>query len=218
MPAHATVDHAIREFAAGRLVLILDDPDRENEGDLAIAAEFVTAETVNFMITHARGLVCMPMDGARLDALGLPMMVARPDQRATPFTVSVDARHGIGSGVSAADRATTARTLLHPGTRPEDLISPGHLFPLRAAPRGVLTRRGHTEAAVDLARLAGLQPAAVICEVLDEQGDPARPLALHRFARQHGIAVVTIESLVAYRRATATAAPATAVTVAGLVG
>ncbi len=215
MSTHSTVDLAVRDFGAGRMVLILDDPDRENEGDLAIAAQFVTAETVNFMVTHARGLVCMPMDGARLDTLGLPMMVARPDQRATPFTVSVDARSGIGSGVSAADRATTARTLLHPCTRPEDLVSPGHLFPLRAAPHGVLARRGHTEAAVDLARLAALQPAAVICEVLDEAGDPARPPALHRFARQHGIAVVTIGALVAHRCALAGAAPAAAV--AGLV-
>lgn len=194
------VDRAIAAFQAGRMVVILDGADRENEGDLALAAEFATPEAVNFMLTHARGLLCLAITGERLDTLGLPNMVARADAAAPAFTVTVDARRGIGSGTSAHDRAHTMQTLLDPSTQPDDLISPGHVFPLRYATGGVLRRPGHTEASVDLARLAGLQPAAAICEVLNADGSMARPADLRVFAAFHGLQMVTIEDIIAYRR------------------
>lgn len=194
------LSRAIEALGQGRMVLLLDGPDRENEGDLVVAAEFATAEHINFMVTHGRGLVCMPMTGDRLDRLGLPPMVARRDLRAPAFTVSVDARYHIGSGISAADRATTVRALLDPVTTLDHLVSPGHLFPLRCAVGGVLARQGHTEASVELAQLASCAPAAVICEVLDQQGDPARPAELRRFALRHGLPLVTVSQLVQRRQ------------------
>lgn len=194
------LQRAVHALAQGQMVLVLDGPDRENEGDLMVAAEFASAEHINFMITQGRGLVCMPMAGDRLDALGLPPMVARRDLASPAFTVSVDARYHVGSGISAADRATTARVLLDPATTVDDLVSPGHLFPLRCAAGGLLARQGHTEAAVELAVLAGCAPAAVICEVLDQHGEPARPTELRRFAMRHGLPMVTIADLLAHRR------------------
>jgi 3,4-dihydroxy 2-butanone 4-phosphate synthase/GTP cyclohydrolase II len=178
----------------------VDDEDRENEGDLLMAADKATPETVNFMAKHGRGLICMPMLGERLDALQISMMVS--DNTAplgTAFTVSVDARRGVTTGTSAFDRAVTIRTLIDPSARPEDLTRPGHIFPLRAMPGGVLRRAGHTEAAVDLARLAGLSPAGVICEVLDEEGGMARTPDLLGLARTHGLKCITIKDLIEYR-------------------
>ena len=169
-----TIDDALRRIRRGEMVLVVDDEDRENEGDLTLAAEWVTPEAVNFMLRWARGLVCMPCDGTWLDKLDIEQMV--PPGRAgcdTAFTVSIDHRNA-GSGIGAADRALTVRRFLHPDSRPDDFIRPGHVFPLRAREGGVLERRGHTEAAVDLARLAGLPPVAVICEVLHDDGSPAR--------------------------------------------
>ncbi|MBI4493916.1 MAG: 3,4-dihydroxy-2-butanone-4-phosphate synthase [Chloroflexi bacterium] len=203
MRAFITVAEAIEEFRAGRPVIIVDDEDRENEGDLAVAAEFATPEIVNFMATQGRGLVCMPMLGQRLDELQIPLMVLRnAPKQASAFTVSVDARHRTTTGISAADRAATVQALLDPSTRPDDLIRPGHLFPLRYAEGGVLRRAGHTEASVDLARLAGLYPAAVICETMNPDGTMARLPNLEQFAAQHGIKIISIAQLVEYRRRT----------------
>ena len=201
----ASVPEAIEEFKAGRFVLIVDDEDRENEGDLVIAAEFCTAAQVNFMAREGCGLICMPMLGRRLDDLKIPMMVVRPPQTlSTAFTVSVDARDGITTGISAPDRALTIRKLIDPYTRPEEIVQPGHLFPLRYMEGGVLRRAGHTEASIDLARLAGLYPAAVICEVMADDGTMARLQYLDRFAREHGIKMITVAQLVEYRRRTET--------------
>jgi 3,4-dihydroxy 2-butanone 4-phosphate synthase/GTP cyclohydrolase II len=196
----ATIEEAIEEVRAGRILLVVDDEDRENEGDLLMAADKATPETVNFMARHGRGLICMPMTGERLDALQISMMVS--DNTAplgTAFTVSVDARRGVTTGTSAFDRAVTIRTLIDPSARPEDLTRPGHIFPLRAMPGGVLRRAGHTEAAVDLARLAGLSPAGVICEVLDEEGGMARTPELLALARAHRLKCITIKDLIEYR-------------------
>ena len=194
------VEHAIREFARGRPVIIIDDPDRENEGDLAVAAQFATAPVINFMMKQGGGLVCMPVVGERLDELRLPLMVSCPETDTPQFTVSVDARRCVSTGVSARDRAATVRTILDRRTTAYDLASPGHLFPLRCAEGGLEARQGHTEASVELARLAGLYPAAVICEVLHEDGDPARPPELMAVARSQDLAVVNIPDLIAYRR------------------
>src|SRR3712207_3641323 len=185
------------------MVLIVDDEDRENEGDLAVAAEHVTPDAINFMAAHGRGLICMPMLGKRLDELQLPLMVVRnvPSQ-ATAFTISVDAKQGVSTGISAHDRYLTVKALIDPGTTPDDLVRPGHLFPLRYAEGGVLRRAGHTEASVDLARLAGLYPAAVICEVMAENGSMARLEELLRFAKRHDIKIITVAQLVEYRRRT----------------
>jgi 3,4-dihydroxy 2-butanone 4-phosphate synthase / GTP cyclohydrolase II len=198
-----SIPDAIADYRAGRMVLIVDDEDRENEGDLAIAAEHATPEVINFMAAHGRGLICMPMLGKRLDELQIPLMVVRnvPTQ-ATAFTVSVDAREGITTGISAYDRCLTVRALIDPTTTPDDVVRPGHLFPLRYAEGGVLRRAGHTEASVDLARLAGLYPAAVICEVMDDNGQMARLEELVRFADRHAIKVITVAQLVEYRRRT----------------
>jgi 3,4-dihydroxy 2-butanone 4-phosphate synthase/GTP cyclohydrolase II len=196
----ATIEEGVEEIRAGRVLLVVDDEDRENEGDLVMAAERVTPEAVNFMAKWGRGLICVPMMGERLDALNISMMVQ--DNTAplgTAFTVTVDARRGVTTGTSAYDRAVTIRTLADPGTRAEDLTRPGHIFPLRAMPGGVLRRAGHTEAAVDLARLAGLQPAGVICEVLDDDGAMARVPELQALARAHDLKIITIQDLIEYR-------------------
>ncbi|HET7874988.1 MAG TPA: bifunctional 3,4-dihydroxy-2-butanone-4-phosphate synthase/GTP cyclohydrolase II [Methylomirabilota bacterium] len=196
----ATIEEGVEEIRAGRLLIVVDDEDRENEGDLVMAADRVTPEAVNFMARFGRGLICVPMLGERLDDLQISMMVT--DNTAplgTAFTVSVDARRGVTTGTSAYDRAVTIRTLVDPATRPEDLTRPGHIFPLRAMPGGVLRRAGHTEAAVDLARLAGFPPAGVICEVLDEEGGMARLPELAELARQHGLKIITIKDLIEYR-------------------
>jgi 3,4-dihydroxy 2-butanone 4-phosphate synthase/GTP cyclohydrolase II len=194
------VEDAIEDIRAGRIILVADDEDRENEGDFLMAAEKATPEAVHFMARYGRGIICVPMEGERLDRLEITMMVR--DNTAplgTAFTVSVDARRGISSGTSAYDRAVTIRTLVDPAARPEDLVKPGHIFPLRALPGGVLRRAGHTEAAVDLARLAGLSPAGVICEVLDEDGGMARVPRLFEIAREHGLRFITIRDLIEYR-------------------
>ena len=199
----AEISEAIADFRVGKTVLIVDDEDRENEGDLAVAAEHATPEVINFMAAHGRGLICMPMLGKRLDELQLPLMVVRnvPSQ-ATAFTISVDAKQGVSTGISAHDRYLTVKALIDPATTPDDLVRPGHLFPLRYAEGGVLRRAGHTEASVDLARLAGLYPAAVICEVMAENGSMARLEDLLRFAKRHGIKIITVAQLVEYRRRT----------------
>ncbi|MDI5972212.1 3,4-dihydroxy-2-butanone-4-phosphate synthase [Streptomyces sp. SL13] len=198
------IERAIADIAAGRPVVVVDDENRENEGDLVFAAELATPQLVAFMMTEARGLICAPMTGADLDRLDLPQMVARNDEpMRTAFTVSVDAApaHGTTTGISAADRAVTLRALADPASAAADFVRPGHVFPLRARAEGVLARAGHTEAGVDLARLAGLRPAAVICEIANDDGTMARLPDLVLFARKHGLALISIEDLIAYRRA-----------------
>lgn len=200
----ATIDEALADLRAGRFVIIVDDPDRENEGDLCIAAQFVSPEAVNFMARHARGLICVAMDPGWVDRLGLPPMVgaaANTSAFGTAFTVSVEARDGVTTGISAQDRALTIRKLADPASTSETFAMPGHVFPLRARARGVLERTGQTEASVDLARLAGLHPVAVICEIMAEDGTMARLPELRRFAARHDIKIVTVADLVAYRRA-----------------
>ena len=195
------VERAISDLAAGRAVVVVDDEDRENEGDLMVAAESITPELMAFMVRHTSGVVCVPMEGAALDRLRLPPMTAvNEDRKNTAYSVSVDARDGIATGISAADRARTVRMLADPSTGPHELTRPGHVFPLRAVDGGVLRRPGHTEAAVDLARLAGLAPVGVIAEVVSEDGSMARLPELRLFADDHGIALVSIADLVAYRR------------------
>jgi 3,4-dihydroxy 2-butanone 4-phosphate synthase/GTP cyclohydrolase II len=195
-----SIPKAIEDIRAGKFVIIVDDEDRENEGDLAIAAEKVTPEAINFMTLHARGLICLPIIGKRLDELKIPLMVERNTSKfSTAFTVSVEAKHKVSTGISAADRAQTIKTILDPATKPEDLIQPGHMFPLRAREGGVLVRAGHTEAIVDLARLAGLYPAGVICEILNEDGSMARLPQLKVMSERFGINIVTVADLIAYR-------------------
>jgi 3,4-dihydroxy 2-butanone 4-phosphate synthase/GTP cyclohydrolase II len=199
----ASVDDAAAEFRRGRFVLIVDDEDRENEGDLTIAADKVTPDAINFLATHARGLICVALTERRCDELLLPPMVEHntsPHQ--TAFCVSVEARNRVTTGISAADRAATVQALIDPRTRPDDLLRPGHTFPLRARNGGVLKRAGHTEASVDLARLAELYPAAVICEVMDTDGSMARLPRLLEIARGHGIPVITVRDLIAHRMRT----------------
>ncbi len=196
----APIDEAIEEIRQGRILIVVDDEDRENEGDLLMAADKATPEAVNFMAKYGRGLICMPMTGERLDELKISMMVT--DNTAplgTAFTVTVDARRGVTTGTSAYDRAVTIRTLVDPHSRAEDLTRPGHILPLRAMPGGVLRRAGHTEAAVDLARLAGCPPAGVICEVMDEEGGMARVPQLQELGRRHGLKMITIKDLIEYR-------------------
>jgi 3,4-dihydroxy 2-butanone 4-phosphate synthase/GTP cyclohydrolase II len=196
----ATIDEALADLRAGRMIVIVDDEDRENEGDLCCAAEHVTPEIINFMATHGRGLICLPMPPERLDALDLPLMVQQNTaRRGTAFCVSIEARRDVTTGISAADRAMTIRVAVDPKTRPEDLARPGHVFPLRAKAGGVLKRAGHTEAAVDLCRLAGLSSAGVICEVMNPDGTMARVEALRAFARGHGLKMVTIADLIRHR-------------------
>ena len=196
------VEEAIAEYRRGKFVIIADDEGRENEGDLTIPAECVTAETINFMARYARGLICIPLTAERVDELRLPMMVderRNDSQFGTPFTVSVEARTGVSTGISAADRARTVQVLLDPQTRPDDLVRPGHMFPLRAHEGGVLARAGQTEASVDLCRLAGMRPAAVICEIMKGDGEMARMPELRRFARRHGIKILTTNDIIRYR-------------------
>ncbi len=196
----ATIPEAIEDIKEGKLIIIVDDEDRENEGDLAMAAEKVTPEAINFMVKHGRGLVCLPATGERLDALALPLMVDRNTaQFGTAFTVSVDARKGTTTGISAADRATTVRALIDPATRPDDLARPGHVFPLRARDGGVLVRAGQTEAIVDMACLAKLYPAGVICEIMNEDGTMARLPQLEVIAEKFGLKIITVADLIAYR-------------------
>jgi 3,4-dihydroxy 2-butanone 4-phosphate synthase/GTP cyclohydrolase II len=193
-----TVVDALRRIQRGEMVLVSDGADREDEADLTMAAQWVTPEAIAFMLRHGRGLVCMPCDGARLDRLGIGPMVTEAGCD-TAFTVSID-HNSVGSGISAVDRSATIRSVLDPWAGPADFVRPGHVFPLRARDGGVLTRTGHTEAAVDLARMAGLAPCAVICEVLNDDGTIARGPELDRLAAEHDLARVTIEDLVAYRR------------------
>ena len=197
----AEIDEALRRIRRGEMVLVVDDEDRENEGDLTMAASWVTAEAINFMLRWARGLVCMPCDQDRLDQLEIAPMVP-PGQAGcdTAFTVSID-HVTAGSGIGAADRAVTIRKVIDPGACATDFSRPGHVFPLRARDGGVLERRGHTEAAVDLARLAGLPPVAAICEVLCDDGSPARLPYLERFAAEHLVAMVSVEQIVEHRLA-----------------
>ncbi len=195
-----SIETAIEEIRAGRILVVVDDEDRENEGDLMMAAEKATPEAVNFMAKHGRGLICAPMTGERLDALQISMMVSdNTAPMGTAFTVTVDARRGVTTGTSAYDRAVTIKTLVDPATRPDGLTRPGHVLPLRAMPGGVLRRAGHTEAAVDLARLAGLPPVGVICEVMDEDGGMARVPQLLGLARAHDLKAITIKDLIEYR-------------------
>jgi len=195
------VERALEEIRAGRFVIVVDDEDRENEGDMVMAAERVTAEHVNFLSKHARGLICVSTLDSHLDALGIgPMAHENTALHGTPFGVAVDYKHGTTTGISAADRAATIVAMTRPETKPEDFARPGHVFPLRAVPGGVLRRAGHTEAAVDLARLAGLYPAAVLSEVLDDDGSMARLPRLREIADHFGMAMISVASLIAYRR------------------
>ncbi len=197
----SSIESAIEDIRAGRMVIIVDDEDRENEGDLAMAAEKVTPEAVNFMAAHGRGIICAPLKAERLKRLGIPMMVQDNTARlGTAFTVSVDVLKGATTGVSAFDRAATIRALIDPDTDPDDLGKPGHVFPLRYQEGGVLARAGQTEAIVDLAALAGLQPAGVLCEVMAPDGAMARMPELEKFAAAHGMKIVTVADLIAYRR------------------
>jgi 3,4-dihydroxy 2-butanone 4-phosphate synthase/GTP cyclohydrolase II len=196
----ARIEEAIQDVRDGRMVIVVDDEDRENEGDLTMAAEKVTPRAINFMAIHGRGLICLPIIGERLDQLQLPAMV--PENTSpfeTAFAVSVEAKHKVSTGISAHDRATTVKTILDPNTRPEDLTRPGHMFPLRAKEGGVLVRAGQTEAAVDLARLAGLYPAGVIFEIMNPDGTMARVPELTRFAQRHRLKIITIKDLIDYR-------------------
>ncbi|RKY36913.1 MAG: bifunctional 3,4-dihydroxy-2-butanone-4-phosphate synthase/GTP cyclohydrolase II [Candidatus Omnitrophota bacterium] len=196
-----TIDEILDDLKAGKMVIIVDDEDRENEGDLVMAASFVKSEDINFMAKYGRGLICVPMEGKRLDELGLkPMQDTPEDKYSTAWTISVDAREGITTGISAPDRAHTIHTLINPNTRAEDLIKPGHIFPLRAREGGVLVRAGHTEACVDLMKLAGLYPAGVICEIMNEDGTMARVPELFDFAKKHNLKIATIRDLIEYRR------------------
>ncbi|MGH3665128.1 MAG: bifunctional 3,4-dihydroxy-2-butanone-4-phosphate synthase/GTP cyclohydrolase II [Egibacteraceae bacterium] len=202
-PQFAPVEDAVAAIRRGEIVIVVDDTDRENEGDLIMAAEKATPEKIAFFVRHTSGVIVMSLTGERLDALDLPLMVpVNTEAHRTAFTVSVDARHGVTTGISAADRTHTIRTLVDPATRPTDLARPGHIFPLRYAEGGVLKRAGHTEAGVDLARLAGLAPAGVLCEVVNDDGSMARLPQLARFAEEHGLLLISIADLIAYRRRT----------------
>src|SRR6476619_607231 len=198
-----TIDDVVSDIAKGKIVIVTDDADRENEGDLVMAAEKATPKTINFMAMHGRGLICVPIANERAEQLGLQRMVAQNRELyRTDFTVSVDGAHGVTTGISAHDRAATITTIADPQSVPDDLVQPGHVFPLRAKDGGVLRRAGHTEAAVDLARLAGLQPAGVLCEILHDDGTMARLPELMEFKKKHGLRICTIQSLIAHRRLT----------------
>jgi 3,4-dihydroxy 2-butanone 4-phosphate synthase / GTP cyclohydrolase II len=197
-----SIEDAIEEIREGRMVVVVDDPDRENEGDLVVAAQFATPDVINFMVTHARGQVCLPLTEERADQLGLAL-IAHPGESSrlgTAYTAAIDAREGISTGISAADRSHTVQVAINPGSAPSDLLKGGHIQPLRAKPGGVLQRMGQTEAAVDLARLAGLYPAGVICEVMNEDGTMARVPDLTAYCDRHGLRMITIADLVSYRR------------------
>ena len=196
-----TIDDVVNDVARGRIVIVTDDADRENEGDLVMAAEKVTPAAVNFMAKHGRGLICAPISNERAEQLGLQRMVAQNrEMYRTDFTVSVDAARGVTTGISAHDRATTIQAIADTKSSPDDLVQPGHVFPLRAKDGGVLRRAGHTEAAVDLSRMAGLQPAGVLCEILHDDGTMARLPELLEFRKKHGLRICTIQSLIAHRR------------------
>ena len=196
------IEEILEDIKAGKMVIVCDDEDRENEGDLTMAAELVTAEDINFMATEGRGLICLPMAGEIVDRLDIPEMVTHNASRmGTAFTASIEAKDGITTGISAADRAHTCRVALDDATGPEDLVMPGHVFPLRAKSGGVLQRAGQTEAAVDLARLAGLKPAGVICEIMKEDGTMARVPDLEKFSREHDVKLVTVAQIIEYRHA-----------------
>ncbi|RPI98079.1 MAG: 3,4-dihydroxy-2-butanone-4-phosphate synthase, partial [Spirochaetales bacterium] len=199
--ALATIKEAIEDIKAGKFIIIVDDEGRENEGDLAIAAERVDPDAINFMAKYGRGLICMPIIGKRLDELNIPLMVGEnTSKHNTAFTISIEAKKKVSTGISAYDRAATVKAVLDPATRPEDIARPGHTFPLRARDGGVLVRAGHTEAIVDLARLAGLYPAGVICEVMNEDGTMARLPQLEKVAKEYKLKIVSITDLITYRR------------------
>src|SRR5256885_14797493 len=198
----AAIEQALEDIQEGRLIIIVDDEDRENEGDLMVAAEKVTPEAINFMATHGRGLICLSMTGERLDELNIPLMVSdhsNTSQYGTAFCVSIEAKRNVSTGISVHDRAQTILTAIDPKTRPNDLARPGHIFPLRARDGGVLVRAGQTEASVDLASIAGMIPAGVICEVMKEDGTMARVPDLAQFAREHGLKMITTADLIRYR-------------------
>ncbi len=197
----ATIQEAVEDIRAGKFLIIVDDEGRENEGDLAIAAEKVTPQAINFMARYGRGLICIAMTGERLDDLRIPMMVHDNTSKfASPFTVSVEARHDVTTGISARDRAVTVKALIEPATKPDDISRPGHMFPLRARDGGVLVRAGHTEAVVDLVKIAGMYPAGVICEIMSEDGTMARLPELESMAASHGNKTVSVAQIIAYRR------------------
>ena len=205
MPEHRnpfnTVEEAVEAVARGEIVVVVDDEDRENEGDLIMAAEHATAEKIAFFVRHTSGLICVPMTGDRLDELDIPLMVSQnTEAQRTAFTYSVDVRQGTSTGISAADRALTIQSLIDPATRPGDLARPGHIFPLRYSEGGVLKRAGHTEAAVDLARMAGLYPAGVLCELVMDDGTMARVPDLQKFSAEHGLKMISIAELIRHRR------------------
>jgi 3,4-dihydroxy 2-butanone 4-phosphate synthase/GTP cyclohydrolase II len=204
--AFATISDALRELRRGAMIIVADDEDRENESDLTMAADGVSPQALNFMLTFARGLICVPMEGSRLDELGIPLMPTNAsDQSGPAFAVSVEARGRVTTGISASDRCATIRALVDRTSRNGDFIYPGHTFPLRAQPGGVLRRAGHTEAAVDLARYAGCTPAGVVCEILDAEGTPMRRRALERFGRAHALLTARIADLQVYARRSAPA-------------
>jgi 3,4-dihydroxy 2-butanone 4-phosphate synthase/GTP cyclohydrolase II len=197
----SSIEEALEEIRAGRMVVVCDDEDRENEGDLTMAAQFVTPEAINFMAMHGRGLICLSLTGERCDELGLDLMAPKNESAfETPFTVSVEAREGVTTGISAADRARTIQVAIDPESRPRDLVQPGHVFPLKSRPGGVLERTGQTEAAVDLARLAGLNPSGVICEIMNDDGTMARVDDLVPYCAKHNLKMITVADLIAYRR------------------
>ena len=199
----AAIEDAIAAIRAGKMVIVVDDEDRENEGDLTIAAEKITPDAINFMARYGRGLICLAMTPERLDELEIPLMVSRNSSRfETAFCVSIEAKRGTTTGISAADRAATVLAVIDPSTKPSDLVRPGHVFPLRARSAGVLVRAGQTEAAVDLARIAGLRPAGVICEIMNEDGTMARVPRLSSYARQHDLLMITVADLITYRMRT----------------
>ncbi len=196
----STIQQAIHELQSGRMVILVDDEGRENEGDLVIAAQFATPEVINFMSKFGRGLICLPMDEALIDKLALPMMTTyNRSPYGTAFTVSIEAAHGVSTGISAKDRARTIQVAIEPDSTPADIISPGHIFPLRARPKGVLERPGQTEGSIDLMKIAGLTPAAVICEIINDDGTMSRRDQLFEFAHQHDLRIVTIKDLIHYR-------------------
>ena len=199
----SSVEEAIDDIRAGRMVVVCDDEDRENEGDLTMAAQFATPEAINFMAKEGRGLICLALTGERCEELGLDLMAAKNESPfETAFTVSIEARDGVTTGISAADRAQTVQVAIDPKSAPRDLVQPGHIFPLKAKPGGVLERTGQTEAAVDLARLAGLNPSGVICEIMNDDGTMARVPDLVRYCEHHGLKMITVADLIAYRRRT----------------
>ena len=200
---HLSVEEAIRDIRAGKMIILVDDEDRENEGDLCMAAEKVTPDAINYMAKYGRGLICLSMTGEKIDSLDLPPMVDNNQSPlGTGFTVSIEARCGVTTGISAADRATTILTAVAEGTKPRDLVRPGHVFPLRAKDGGVIVRAGQTEGSVDLSRLAGLNPSGVICEIMDDDGTMARMPALEKFSEEHGIGICTIADIIEYRMRT----------------